>query len=153
MRGKSYNEEVKILPIVYYDDRCIYCYNYVIWLIRHGLPRNYQFVPLKSASGEQLQKVNPEVLSYNSVILQEGTQLTYQSTAIIKLIYQLKGYKWLSMLIWFIPKPIRNFGYQWFAEHRDKMWKTTWAKATHEEQQYFIGEQYVDIKGLAQQSN
>ena len=77
MRGKSYNKEVKLLPIVYYDDRCIYCYNYVIWLIRHGLPRNYQFVPLKSASGEQLQKVNPEVLSYNSVILQEGTQLTY----------------------------------------------------------------------------
>ncbi|UEX90659.1 thiol-disulfide oxidoreductase DCC family protein [Staphylococcus ratti] len=141
------------MPIVYYDDRCIYCYNYVIWLIRHGLPKNYQFVPLKSDAGRQLQQTNPEVLNYNSVILQEGSQLTYQSTAIIKLIYQLHGYKWLAALIWLVPKPLRNLGYRFFAENRDRMWQTRWAQATESEKAYFIGEQYVDIKGLAQKSN
>ncbi|AJC95511.1 DCC1-like thiol-disulfide oxidoreductase family protein [Staphylococcus hyicus] len=141
------------MPIVYYDDRCIYCYNYVIWLIRHGLPRNYQFVPLKSDVSKQLQQEHPEVLRYNSVILQEGSSLYYQSTAIVKLIYQLKQFKWLAIAVWLIPKPLRNLGYHLFAENRDRMWRTTWAKIRDTERSYFIGEQYVDVKGLAKHSN
>lgn len=39
------------MPIVYYDGNCIYCYNYVIWLIQHDLPRNYQFTTLKGEVG------------------------------------------------------------------------------------------------------
>ncbi|PCF36882.1 thiol-disulfide oxidoreductase DCC family protein [Staphylococcus delphini] len=125
------------MPIVYYDDRCIYCYNYAIWLIRHGLSRSYQFVPLKSAAGEALKKAYPEVLEYNSVVLQEGDHLTFQSTAIAKLIFTLDGYKWLAALLWLVPKPLRNLGYQLFADNRDKMWKTTWAKANAYEQSFF----------------
>ena len=41
------------MPIVYYDGNCIYCYNYVIWLIQHDLPRNYQFATLKGEVGQQ----------------------------------------------------------------------------------------------------
>ena len=41
------------MPIVYYDGNCIYCYNYVIWLIQHDLPRNYQFTTLKGEVGQQ----------------------------------------------------------------------------------------------------
>ncbi|WP_353419700.1 DCC1-like thiol-disulfide oxidoreductase family protein [Staphylococcus delphini] len=125
------------MPIVYYDDRCIYCYNYAIWLIRHGLSRSYQFVRLKSTAGEALKKAHPEVLEYNSVVLQEGDHLTFQSTAIAKLIFTLDGYKWLAALLWLVPKPLRNLGYQLFADNRDKMWKTTWAKANTYEQSFF----------------
>ena len=35
------------MPIVYYDGNCVYCYNYCIWLIQHGLPKNYEFATLK----------------------------------------------------------------------------------------------------------
>ncbi|AKS66568.1 thiol-disulfide oxidoreductase DCC family protein [Staphylococcus coagulans] len=126
------------MPIIYYDDHCVYCYNYAIWLIRNGLPRNYQFVPLKSKAGEALQNLRPEVLEYNSVVLQEGDDLTFQSTAIAKLIYTLDRYKWLAILLWLVPKPLRNLGYQLFANNRDKMWKTHWAKANEYEQSFFI---------------
>lgn len=48
------------MPIVYYDGNCIYCYNYVIWLIQHDLPRNYQFATLKGEVGQQFFKQHPE---------------------------------------------------------------------------------------------
>ncbi|ARJ50303.1 thiol-disulfide oxidoreductase DCC family protein [Staphylococcus lutrae] len=126
------------MPIVYYDDRCVYCYNYAIWLIRHGLSRRYVFVPLKSAAGDALRASHPEVLAYNSVVLQEGDQLTFQSTAIVKLIYALDRYKALAVLLWLIPRPLRNLGYQLFANNRDKMWQTDWAQATDDEQSFFL---------------
>ncbi|MGV3244496.1 thiol-disulfide oxidoreductase DCC family protein [Staphylococcus sp. 11261D007BR] len=125
------------MPIIYYDDHCIYCYNYAIWLIRNGLPRNYEFIPLKSAAGDQLRKDYPEVDSYNSVVLQEGDHLYFESKAIIKLIFKLKKFQWLAALMWLVPSPVRNIGYRLFANNRDKMWKTTWAKPTDEEQRFF----------------
>lgn len=76
------------------------------------------------------------MLEYNSVVLQEGDHLTFQSTAIAKLIFTLDGYKWLAALLWLVPKPLRNLGYQLFADNRDKMWKTTWAKANAYEQSF-----------------
>ncbi|AVP35509.1 DUF393 domain-containing protein [Staphylococcus felis] len=126
------------MPIIYYDDRCVYCYNYAIWLIRNGLPRNYEFVPLKSKPGTYLKQHYPEVQSYNSVVLQEGEHLSFESTAIIKLISTLNGYRWLAGLVWLVPKPIRNTGYRLFANNRDKMWHATWAKPTAYEKTFFI---------------
>ncbi|QLK86542.1 DUF393 domain-containing protein [Staphylococcus sp. 17KM0847] len=126
------------MPIIYYDDSCVYCYNYAIWLIRQGLPRNYQFIPLNSKAGRLLEKTHPETVHYNSVILQEGDHLTYESTAIIRMLYTLDHYKWLSALLWIVPKPIRNLGYRTFAENRNKLWRAEWIKATQYEQSFFI---------------
>lgn len=125
------------MPIIYYDDHCVYCYNYAIWLIRNGLPRNYEFIPLKSEAGDQLRKDYPEVDSYNSVVLQEGDYLYFESKAIIKLIFKLKKFQWLAALMWLVPSPIRNIGYRLFTNNRDKMWKTTWTKPTDDEQRFF----------------
>ncbi|MBI5975888.1 thiol-disulfide oxidoreductase DCC family protein [Staphylococcus canis] len=128
------------MPIIYYDDQCVYCYNYAIWLIRNGLSQSYEFVPLKSVAGDQLKKQYPEVLSYNSVVLQEGDKLYFESTAIAKLIFTLDDYKWLAMSLWLVPKPIRNLGYRLFANNRDKMWHTTWAKPSEYEASFFVNE-------------
>lgn len=126
------------MPIIYYDDKCVYCYNYAIWLIRHGLPRNYQFVPLKSKAGRMLERKHPKVASKNSVILQRGDQLTYESTAIVHMLWALDSYKWLGALLWSVPKPLRDFGYRCFANNRDKLWSATWATPTADEESFFI---------------
>lgn len=126
------------MPIIYYDSNCIYCYNYAIWLIRHGLPRSYQFVPLKSDAGDALAAQHPEVASKNSVILQRGAQLTFESTAIVQMLGALGRHKWLGVLLWSIPKPLRDMGYRCFANNRDKLWSTTWAQPTADEQSFFI---------------
>ncbi|WP_337151736.1 DCC1-like thiol-disulfide oxidoreductase family protein, partial [Staphylococcus aureus] len=72
------------MPIVYYDVNCIYCYNYVIWLNQHDLPRNYQFDTLKGEVGQQFFKQHPESANKNSVILQKGDCIYFESQAIIK---------------------------------------------------------------------
>ena len=48
------------MPIVYYDGNCVYCYNYCIWLIQHGLPKNYEFATLKGEAGQHLFEQHPE---------------------------------------------------------------------------------------------
>ncbi|KAB2217600.1 DUF393 domain-containing protein, partial [Staphylococcus epidermidis] len=77
------------MPIVYYDGNCIYFYNYVIWLIQHDLPRNYQFTTLKGEVGQQFFKQHPEAANKNSGILQKGDRIYFESQAIIKLITAL----------------------------------------------------------------
>ena len=118
------------MPIVYYDGNCVYCYNYCIWLIQHGLPKNYEFAMLKGEAGQHLFK--------NSVILQEGDRLYYETTAVAKLITTLSSKKWLGILLRVMPLPIRNLGYRLFANNRDKMWKTHWHKPNAYEKSFFI---------------
>ena len=126
------------MPIVYYDGNCVYCYNYCIWLIQHGLPKNYEFAMLKGEAGKHLFKQHPEAKNKNSVILQEGDRLYYETTAVAKLITTLSSKKWLGILLRVMPLPIRNLGYRLFANNRDKMWKTHWHKPNAYEKSFFI---------------
>ncbi|MGK8622664.1 thiol-disulfide oxidoreductase DCC family protein [Staphylococcus aureus] len=127
------------MPIVYYDGNCIYCYNYVIWLIQHELPRNYQFATLKGEVGQQFFKQHPEAANKNSVILQKGDRIYFESQAIIKLITALPNRtKLLGVGLWLVPKPVRNFGYRMFANNRNRMWKTTWHQPNDYEKSFFL---------------
>lgn len=126
------------MPIIYYDANCVYCYNYAIWLIRHGLSKSYQFAELKGTAGQELERKHPGILKMNTVVLQEGDKLYFKSTAIAKLLMSLTQDKWLGILLWLIPKPIRNLGYDLFANNRDKMWHAEWQKPNAYEQSFFI---------------
>ncbi|WP_114602924.1 DCC1-like thiol-disulfide oxidoreductase family protein [Staphylococcus sp. EZ-P03] len=126
------------MPIIYYDGNCVYCYNYAIWLIRHGLSKSYEFATLKGPSGEALQRQHPGVLELNTVVLQEGVRLYFKSTAIAKLLMSLTEEKWLGLALTLVPKPLRNLGYNLFANNRDKMWHATWQKPSDYERSFFI---------------
>lgn len=72
------------------------------------------------------------------MILQEGDQLKYKSDAITTLITSLTNYKWLGILLRFVPNIIRDFGYQLFADNRNHMWKTHWHEPNDYEKSFFI---------------
>lgn len=126
------------MPIIYYDGNCVYCYNYAIWLIQHGLSTRYQFAKLQGDVAQNLLENYPEAQQYDSVILQEGDQLKYKSDAITTLITSLTNYKWLGILLRFVPNIIRDFGYQSFADNRNHMWKTHWHEPNDYEKSFFI---------------
>lgn len=127
------------MAIIYYDGNCVYCYNYAIWLIQNGLSHKYEFATLEGDYGQKLFDKHPEAKNRNSVIVLDGDHLEYQSTAIASLITSLPNqYKLLGVLLRIIPKPIRNFGYQLFANNRDKMWKTHWHKPNDYEASFFL---------------
>ncbi|PNZ25682.1 thiol-disulfide oxidoreductase [Staphylococcus petrasii] len=129
------------MPIIYYDGKCVYCYNYCIWLIQHGLPKSYEFTTINSEAGKNLFEQHPEAKNRNSVILQQGDHLEYKSTAIATLITKLPNYKWLGFLIRMVPLPIRNFGYNLFANNRNRMWKTHWHQPNEYEKSFFINDE------------
>ena len=110
----------------------------IVSLIQHGLPKNYEFATLKGEAGQHLFEQHPEAKNKNSVILQEGDHLYYESTAVAKLITTLSSEKWLGILLRVTPLPIRNLGYRLFANNRDKMWKTHWHKPNAYEKSFFI---------------
>lgn len=125
------------MPIVYYDGNCIYCYNYVIWLIQHDLPRNYQFATLKGEVGQQFLN-NIQKRQIKIVWFTEGDRIYFESQAIIKLITALPNRtKLLGVGLWLVPKPVRNFGYRMFANNRNRMWKTTWHQPNDYENRSF----------------
>ena len=127
------------MPIIYYDGNCIYCYNYAIWLIQNGLSKSYEFATIKGEIGEQFFNQRPEAKNRNSVILQKGEHLEYKSDAIATLITSLpNNKKWLGIGLRVLPKPIRDLGYNLFANNRDKMWKTHWHKPTEYEKSFFL---------------
>ena len=98
------------MPIIYYDGNCVYCYNYAIWLIQHGLSTRYQFAKLQGDVAQNLLENYPEAQQYDSVILQEGDQLKYKSGAITTVITPVTNHKWLGSLFLFVPNIIRDFG-------------------------------------------
>ena len=93
---------------------------------------------LKGEAGQHLFKQHPEAKNKNSVILQEGDRLYYETTAVAKLITTLSSKKWLGILLRVMPLPIRNLGHRLFANNRDKMWKTHWHKPNAYEKSFFI---------------
>jgi len=127
------------MAIFYYDGNCVYCYNYAIWLIQKGLSHKYEFATLKGKYGQQLFKQHPEAKNRNSVIVVDGDHIEYESTAIASLITSLPNqYKFLGLLLYVVPKSIRNFGYQLFANNRDKMWHTHWHHPNAYEKSFFL---------------
>ncbi|EKU45694.1 thiol-disulfide oxidoreductase DCC family protein [Staphylococcus massiliensis] len=125
------------MAIIYYDKNCVYCYNFAIWLIQNGLPKHYEIMSLKGDAAQHLFDQHPEAKNRNSVIVQEGDHLYYKSTAIAHLIKSLSSFKLLGYALWMIPKPIRDFGYNLFANNRDKMWHAEWHQPTKEERAFF----------------
>ncbi|MCD8787254.1 thiol-disulfide oxidoreductase DCC family protein [Staphylococcus gallinarum] len=126
------------MPIIYYDGTCVYCYNYAIWLIQNGLSKRYEFAQLQGETAQHLFENYPEADVKNSVILQNGDQFKFKSDAIATLITSLTGYKWLGILLRLTPKFLREFGYNAFANNRNRMWKTHWHKPNKYEQSFFI---------------
>ncbi|MCG7339975.1 DCC1-like thiol-disulfide oxidoreductase family protein [Staphylococcus sp. ACRSN] len=126
------------MPIIYYDGNCVYCYNYAIWLIQNGLSKKYEFARLQGQTAQTLFDNYPEADVKNSVILQNGNHFEFKSDAIATLITSLTSYKWLGVLLRLTPKFLREFGYNTFANNRNRMWKTHWHKPNAYEQSFFI---------------
>ena len=127
------------MPIIYYDGNCVYCYNYAIWLIQNGLSQKYEFATIKGQIGKQFFENYPDAQNKNSVILQKGNHLEFESQAVATLISSLPNHsKFLGIGLRLIPKPLRDLGYRLFANNRDKMWKTHWHKPTDYEKSFFL---------------
>ncbi len=93
--------------VVFFDGSCSLCNSSVNFIVSHNKAHSFEFIPQKEKSG--------------SIVLMEGGNSYYKSTAVLKIAKYLDPpYNLLSLLI-FIPPVIRDALYKFIALNRHKL--------------------------------
>lgn len=112
-------------PILFYDGDCGLCHGAVLFTLKRDKVAAFRFAPLQ---GETLKTEVPEAMRAalpDSLVLKEpdGRVLT-RSSAVVALLKRLGGF-WtlLGAMLWIIPRPLRNLGYDLVAKVRHRLFK------------------------------
>lgn len=103
--------------IVLFDDVCQLCNASVRFIIARDPRAVFRFASLQSETGKALRKTFgvPDV---DSLVLLDGGRCYAKSSAALRICRRLKGGWKLFYLFILIPKPIRDYAYDFIAKHR-----------------------------------
>lgn len=108
-------------PILLFDGVCNFCNHTVQFVIKRDKKGIVHFASLQSAFGQaQLRKANLSTDDLKTLIFIENGQLYTKSSGALRLSKYLGGIWQLSYIFILIPKPIRNFAYEFIAKNRYK---------------------------------
>ena len=114
-----YTEDQK--HIIFFDGLCVLCQGFVNFVMKQDKSQDFLFTSLQSPYAIQHKaafELNPEL---DSIIYYDGEQHYFRSTAALKILRQLGGWKrWLYPFI-LVPRPIRDFVYDFVARIRYKV--------------------------------
>lgn len=110
-------------PIILYDGVCNYCNGICNYVIRHDPSKRFRFAHLQSAKGrELLEKYGFPGDMLDSVVLIEDGKAYTKTDATIHMAPYLTGIARLGALLRFVPRFLRNIGYDIVARNRYKWW-------------------------------
>lgn len=106
-------------PILLFDGVCNICDYSVQFVIKHNKSESVHFAALQSSFGqEQLKKSDLPSSDLKSLIFIEDGDMYTRSTGALKLARHLNSpWKWAYIFI-IIPRPIRDWFYNYIAAHR-----------------------------------
>jgi predicted DCC family thiol-disulfide oxidoreductase YuxK len=104
-------------PIVLFDDVCSLCNASVQFIISRDLRSVFRFASLQSETGKVLREKFgvPEV---DSLVLLENGRYYTKSSAALRICRRLAGVWKLFYIFWLVPKPLRDYIYDFVAKHR-----------------------------------
>lgn len=106
--------------IVLFDGVCNLCNSSIQFIIERDKENKFKFASLQSEFGQEFLKKNQlNTNEFNSIILVDGSEYFTESTAAIKIGQELKGLKWLKILL-ILPKFLRDFVYKIISKNRYK---------------------------------
>ncbi len=110
---------VKNSPIILFDGVCNICNSSVQFIIRRDRKKHFLFASLESDAARLILLQFPmKKLDLTSILFVENEQIYDRSTAVLKITRKLKGgYSFLYAFI-IIPKFLRDWVYQQFANNR-----------------------------------
>jgi predicted DCC family thiol-disulfide oxidoreductase YuxK len=112
----------KTMPIILFDGVCNFCNRTVNVILKHDKQAYFQFTPSQSkAAMEMMQQFGLNQTAISSVILIENQKVYTKTDAVIQIAKHLKGWPKIFRFIKFIPKPIRDFGYDIIAYNRYRL--------------------------------
>lgn len=107
-------------PIFVFDGVCVLCSGTVRWLLRRDKKDVFRFLPAQSPLGEALYKHYGLNMDETFMLIDEG--LVYdKSDAYLRIMERLGGAWGMFALMRFIPKGLRDFGYDLVARNRYRL--------------------------------
>lgn len=109
-------------PILFYDGGCGLCHRAVLFTLKRDGAGVFRFAPLQ---GETLAELVPEAARAalpDSLVLREPDgRLRTRSSAVVGMLKRL-GFFWkvLGALLWLVPRPLRDYGYDLVAKVRHR---------------------------------
>ena len=108
--------------IVLFDGVCNFCHASVNFIIDRDPKDHFRFASLQSETGIALAAQHGiDSTQLASIILIEGDQAYTQSTAAFMIAKRLRGLWPMLGILLIVPRPIRDFIYQWVARNRYRL--------------------------------
>ena len=107
------------MPIILFDGICNFCNRTINIILKYDQDAYFQFAASQSNAGINiLQQFKLDQKASASVILIDNEKVYTKTDAVIQIAKHLSGWPKLFRFIKFIPKSIRNFGYDLIAKNR-----------------------------------
>jgi predicted DCC family thiol-disulfide oxidoreductase YuxK len=107
------------MPIILFDGVCNFCNRSINIILEQDQDAHFQFAASQSTAGiNMLQQFSLDQKASASVILIDNEKVYTKTDAVIQIATYLKGWPRLFSFIKFIPRPIRDFGYDLVAKNR-----------------------------------
>lgn len=105
-------------PIVFFDGVCGLCDQTVKWLIKHDYRHRLRYAPLQGGTAARLLSPG-DTKDVNSLVLLEDGKTYRRSSAVVRILWKLSRW-WMvvGLMLWSIPRPLRDFGYRTVARYR-----------------------------------
>ena len=107
------------MPIILFDGICNFCNRTINIILKYDTQAYFQFAPSQSTAGKDiLQQFKLDQKASASVILIDNEKVYTKTDAVIQIATHLKGWPRLFLGLKYVPKPLRDFGYDVIAKNR-----------------------------------
>ena len=116
-------------PILLYDGTCAYCSRWVQFVLDHeGRRDDLRFGHLSGAVGRELFARRPDLAGADTVFWVEPAadghaEVVRLRTGVTLALFRYLGGGWsaVAALLWLVPRPIRDWGYDLVARRRHQL--------------------------------
>ncbi|MBB1370132.1 thiol-disulfide oxidoreductase DCC family protein [Pseudoalteromonas sp. SR45-4] len=114
-------------PILLFDGVCNLCTGSVRFVIEHDPYKKFRFASLQSTVAKNLlkQQGSEATSKLGSVVLIDDSGIWFKSTAALRTAGQLSGLWPLLQVLLIIPRPLRDWGYDFIGARRYKWFGRT----------------------------
>lgn len=114
-----YENETRKHSVILFDGVCNLCSGWVQFVIKRDPKKRFKFASLQSELGDSIiEDYNIKMKDKASIVLIEHNKAHIESTAILRIISQLKGPVKVLCLFNLIPKPLRDSIYRFISKNR-----------------------------------
>lgn len=112
-------------PVVFFDGVCALCNQAVQRLLKMDRQHRLKFAPLQGETARQCL-TEADIRELKTLVVHDQAGVARYSSAVVRILWHVGGlWSFVGSCLWLIPRPIRDWGYQfvsarryrWFGKH------------------------------------